>query len=634
MDEDKKVKVGTEIKVKPLEPPQTDIDFNKSLEAAILSAADSNSLDTGIFEAFSTTAQNRESEYELIDTMAQDATIAAAIETYAEDITQPNNRGEIIWAESDDAEVAKYVNYLLKKMNVDKQAFSWAYNLTKYGDVYIRLLRDSDFANSRLFGANKKADLKEDVNINISRDNDHYALTLEMVKNPNEMFELTKFGKSMGYVKAAVGVQKDFLNRNDVTYYTKYNIQKKDVDIYAPTDFVHACLEGSTSRSEEELDIFFNDNDYENKTNAETFQVRRGTGILNDLFKVWRQLSLLENSVLLNRLTRSSVVRAIQMEVGDMPANQVQNVTSRVKTLIENKISLDVGKNMSEFTNPGPLENTIIIPTRNGKGSLTINQIGGEVDPKQLTDLDWYNNKLFGGLKIPKQYFGWVDDAGGFSGGQSLSQYSARFGKAVKRMQSCLCDMVADMINLILIDTGYPRYIGRFQIRMQSPVTQEEIDRKQDLSNTLRNVSDIMNTLNDVQTVSSKLKILKSLLSQCLNDQEITNILQEEIDKLKKEEDKGENINETSDNSLANYGGGGGLDFGSSSLGSAGMDNSSAEMPDRSIADLTSDLLNTGEESNEEATPETPSPAPETPPAEDNTLPSFADLGVDGTINK
>ena len=52
------------------------------------------------------------------------------------------------------------------------------------------------------------------------------------------------------------------------------------------------------------------------------------------------------------------------------------------------------------------------------------------------------------------------------------------------------------MINLILIDTGYPRYIGRFHIKMQAPVTQEEIDRKQDLSNTLRNISDIMNTLN------------------------------------------------------------------------------------------------------------------------------------------
>ena len=619
-DNNQKIQANTKIKSVPLEPPQTNIDINKSLEDTILTAAQNSNLDTSVFEAFSTTAQTRETEYELIDTMAQDATIAAAIETYAEDITQPNSKGEIIWAESNDADVANYVNYILKKINVDKQAFSWAYNLTKYGDVYLRLLRESDFANSRLFGStNKKQDLKEDVNLNISRDNDHYAFTVEMVKNPNEMFELTKFGKSMGYVKAGVNVQKDFTNQNTATYYTKYNLQKKDVDIYAPTEFVHACLEGSTSRAEEELDIFFTDDDYDNKTNAETFQVRRGTGILNDLFKVWRQLSLLENSVLLNRLTRSSVVRAIQMEVGDMPANQVQNVTSRVKTLIENKISIDVGKNMSEFTNPGPLENTIIIPTRNGKGALTINQIGGEVDPKQLTDLDWYNNKLFGGLKIPKQYFGWVDDAGGFSGGQSLAQYSSRFGKAVKREQSCICDMVQDMINLILIDTGYPRYIGRFKIKMQAPVTQEEIDRKQDLSNTLRNISDIMNTLGDVQTTSSKLKILKSLLGECLNDQDIVNILEEEIKKQEKEDQPEEKEDETS---TENYGTGGFEDFGSEN---EPTDNFGEEPIEEPIAPER--------ETSTEEQPIENTPTEQPSESSDDNLPSFDELGVDGTVN-
>ena len=627
--ENKRVPTGTKVTVKPLDPPQTNIDIDKSLEDAILTSAQGGDLQAGVFEAFSTTAQNRESEYELIDTMAMDSTIAAAIETYAEDITQPNSKGDIIWAESDDAEVGKYVNYLLKKMNVDKQAFSWAYNLTKYGDVYVRLLRESDFKNSRLFSSKKpnKKDLKEDVNINISRENDHYAFTLEMVKNPNEMFELTKFGKSMGYIHAGVNVQKDFSNKNDVTYYTRYRLQKKDVDIYAPTEFVHACLESSTTRAEEELDIFFSTDDYDNRSNAETFQVRRGTGILNDLFKVWRQLSLLENSVLLNRLTRSSIVRAIQMEVGDMPANQVQNVTSRVKNLIENKSALDVGKNMSEYTNPGPMENVIIIPTRNGKGALTINQIGGEVDPKQLTDLDWYNNKLFGGLKIPKQYFGWTDDSAGFSGGTSLSQYSSRFGKAVKRMQCCLCDMVTDMINLILIDTGYPRYIGRFHIKMQAPVTQEEIDRKQDLSNTLRNISDIMNTLNDVQTTSSKLKILKSLLSECLSDQDITSILQDEIDKLELEESKNQSTdNESNDTPLGNTDDFGGFDAGNDSF------ENSEPFPSREepTGDEQEDLTDVESENSAIEEPLTP----ETPATEDDNLPSFSDLGVDGTINQ
>ena len=159
MNEENKVPEGTKIEVKPLEPPQTDIDLNKSLEDAILTSAQGGDLQSGVFESFSTAAQNREAEYELIDTMAMDSTIAAAIETYAEDITQPNSKGDIFWVESDDAEVGKYVEYILKKINVDKQAFSWAYNLTKYGDVYLRLLRDSDFSNSRLFGGKQKQDL-------------------------------------------------------------------------------------------------------------------------------------------------------------------------------------------------------------------------------------------------------------------------------------------------------------------------------------------------------------------------------------------------------------------------------------------------------------------------------------------
>lgn len=626
--EDKDNYIGKKITISPLDPPQTDIDLDKSLENTILTAATNDNLKSDVFDSFSSTAQTREQEYELIDTMGMDSTIAAAIETYAEDIAQPNSKGDIFWAESADEDVANYVNYLLKKINVDKQAFSWAYNLTKYGDVYVRLLRNSDFENSKLFG-NKKhtTNLNEDVNINISRENDHYALTVEMIKNPNEMFELTKFGKSIGYIKAGTNVQKDFSTNNDISYFTRYNLQKKDVDIYSPTDFVHACLEGSTSRSEEELDIFFNDADYENRINAETFTVRRGTGILNDLFKVWRQLTLLENSVLLNRLTRSSIVRAIEMEVGDMPTNQVTNVTSKVKNLLENKASLDVGKNMSEFTNPGPVENIVIIPTRGGKGHLTINQIGGEVDPKQLTDLDWYNNKLFGGLKIPKQYFGWTDDAAGFSGGSSLSQYSARYGKAVKRMQAALIEMVTDMINLIIIDAGFPRYVNRFTIKMQTPVTQEEIDRKADLSNTLRNVSDIMNTLSDVQTTSSKLKILKSLLAQCLEDQDITNILSDEIKKLEEEEAEGDDKQSDKNKENFDLGNSYGNDLGNDldSFGS-GLDEGENTLEEAPM-ESTSDVKTETESANETSSPSSDETI-------DDTLPSFSDLGVDGTVNQ
>lgn len=636
---DVKKDLGKQVKIEPLEPANTSIDVDNSLAETILTAAASGDLRNDIFESFSSVAQTRESNYELIDTMAMDSTIAAAIETYAEDITQPNEKGKIFWAESDDGDVAKYVNYLIDKIDIDKQAFSWAYNLVKYGDVYVRLLRNSDFANSKLFKKttlNKKDTLtekldpedvkdtlNEDVNLIINRKDDHYADTVEMVKNPNEMFELTKFGKSIAYIKAGVNVQKDFTNNNEVSYYTKYRIMKKDVDIYPPTDFVHACLEVSTSRADEELDLFFSDKDYDDNINAETFQVKRGTGILNDLFKVWRQLSLLENSVLLNRLTRSSIVRAIQMEVGDMPANQVTNVTSRVKNLLENKSALETNKRMAEYTNPGPIENTVVIPTRNGKGAITINQIGGEVDPKQLTDLDWFNNKLFGGLKVPKQYLGWTDDNTGFNGGTALTILDSRYGKSIKRMKAALCQMVTDLINLNLIDKGYKKYINRFTIKMQAPITQEEIDKKEALSSSLRNVSDIMNSLNEIPTPSSKLKILKSLLSQVLNDQTITNIIEDEIKKL--EEAEKDETPEEKDNLT---------------------DDMTDNVEDEFIPDLSGfNPMNREEnnfeeentlENNFEEEPELTNDinTAETAPEEiDNNLPSFEDLGIDGTVN-
>ena len=356
------------------------------------------------------------------------------------------------------------------------------------------------------------------------------------------MFELTKFGKSYAYIKAPT-INTSTKKDNLMSSHYLYSFKRDDVEVFQPTEYVHASLEDDTSRSPEEVEIFM-----DNEGNPLKYSVRRGQSLLYNSFKIWRQMMLLENTLLLNRLTKSSIVRIIGVEVGDMPKENIGKHLMGIKQLVEQKSALNEGLSMEEYTNPGPMENVIIIPTRNGKGALTINQIGGEVDPKQLTDLDWYNNKLFGGLKIPKQYFGWTDDSAGFSGGTSLSQYSSRFGKAVKRMQCCLCDMVTDMINLILIDTGYPRYIGRFHIKMQAPVTQEEIDRKQDLSNTLRNISDIMNTLNDVQTTSSKLKILKSLLSECLSDQDITSILQDEIDKLELEESKNQSTdNESND---------------------------------------------------------------------------------------
>ena len=619
--------IGKKIKASPLEPPKTNIDTNKSLEDAILEAASTSTLKTDVLESFSTMAQNRETEYELIDTMAMDSIISSAIERYAEDITQTNKKGQIFWVESDDSNVARYVQYLLDKIDFDRNAYKWVYMLTKYGDVYVRLVRNSEFENSIIFGnKNKDKDrLQEDVNLIVNKKSDHYADTLETVRNPDELFEITKYGKTIAFIKAPVNVQKDFRSNNDLNSLITYKIKRNDVDIYAPTEFVHGCLESSYIRSEEELDIFMNDNDYDKSVNAETFQIKRGTGILNDLFKVWRQFSLMENSILLSRLTRSSITRAIQMEVGDMPQNQVMNITSRVKSLLEQKSALETGNKMSEYVNPGPVENIVILPTRNGKGAIQMTQIGGDYDPKTLVDLDHFVNKLAGGLKIPKPLLGFTDDNTGFNGGTSLTILSSDYGKAIKKMQKALIQMVTDAINLLLIDKGKNAMINNFKIKMQAPVTQEEIDMKSDLSNSLRNVSDIMQTLNDIDDNILKTKALKILLSETLANQDITNILEDYIkeqeEKIEKDNsEENEEPSEGNESELNDLG-----EMSPEEMGFNPMEGAPSTQEEEEAEESNT------ETSPEETTEEIPEETSET---ENDNLPSPADLGVDLTVNQ
>jgi hypothetical protein len=71
-----------------------------------------------------------------------------------------------------------------------------------------------------------------------------------------------------------------------------------------------------------------------------------------------------------------------------MPKTQVQATLRRVKELFEQKSALNVGEAMSEYNNPGPIENNIFTATHNGQGAITINSIGGDIDVKNLADLD------------------------------------------------------------------------------------------------------------------------------------------------------------------------------------------------------------------------------------------------------
>lgn len=519
---------GNKIKKVTPEGKESDVGISDVMYDNIIQSGINSTIDLSGINSLSQQATTRNEMYNIYDTMCEDGQISAVIKTYAEDATQRNAEGNIVWATSNDSNIAYLINYYIDSLNIDKNIYKWAYSLCKYGDLYIRLYRESEYDDA-IFGK-KNRNLTEDVKIKAFKKNDKYAHYVEMVTNPAEMFELTKFGKTAGFIKSPVdGVIVRSQNNIDFMNYA-YKFKRNDITIYPPTEFVHAAIEDNVSRYEESVNIFLNDSDYDNDNNAYSYTVKRGQSLLSNVYKTWRELQLLEASVLLNRVTKSSIVRLINVEVGDMPKENVAKTLMGIKQMIEQKAAINKGSGMSEYTNPGPIENNVYVPTHDGVGAISTTQIGGDVDVKSLADLEWYLNKLYGSLQVPKNFFSQNDDAAGFNGGQSLTIISSRYAKTVKHIQNILTQLLKDIFNLILLDKGLDSYINNFEVHIQPPVTQEDIDRMENQSTKVQLSRDIMDMLSDIEDAPARLKILKSLLKNIVTDPDIITELDEQIE--------------------------------------------------------------------------------------------------------
>jgi len=555
--ENEKITIS-EIKVRPISTalPEIGIDTEKHFMDNLISSAQIGTLDISSIDALSQSAQNREQAYQLIDNMAQDSIISAVLETYAEDVVQTNDKGEVMWVEANDGKILNYTSWLLESLNVDKHLYQWAYCLVTYGDVYLRLFRKSDVDEDILFKDNyrtnqlnestiikKDEPLAEEVKLRIYSNNDKYIPYIQMVDNPGEMYDLQKFGKTQGYVKASTRVIQQ-QNDNLYTYLTRYKMKQSDVEIFDAMSFVHGCMETTSQRQPETVDIYLDtlatkDNEHATPDSmTSSYSVKRGQSLLYNSFRNWRQLTLLEMSALLNRITKSAVTRIITVDVGDMPKEQVQGFMQRLKDKLEQKTAINTGTGLAEYTNPAPIENTIYIPTHGTQGQINATTIGGDFDPKSLVDIEYFRDKVFGNLKVPKQFFGFTADGAGFNGGTSLTILSSRYGNSIKNLQNILCQMLTDVINLFLIDRNLNSYVNKFRIRMEAPITQEELDKRANKDTRIRYINDLMSQFADIDDKAVKLMIFKSLLGDTIGNPEVITYLQDYIDTLEADKNK------------------------------------------------------------------------------------------------
>ena len=202
-----------------------------------------------------------------------------------------------------------------------------------------------------------------------------------------------------------------------------------------------------------------------------------GVSVLESIYKVFQQKSLLEDSIIIYRVQRAPERRVFYIDVGNMPANMAMSFVERVKNEIhQRRIPSRSGGGTSMMDasyNPlSMLEDYFFAQTAEGRGSKVEVLPGGD-NLGQIDDLKYFTNKLMRALRIPSSYLPTGPDDGtavfndGRVGTAFIQEY--RFNKYCQRLQNLVIDPLDNEFKMFLKKKGIELDTSTFKLQFLPP---------------------------------------------------------------------------------------------------------------------------------------------------------------------
>lgn len=247
-----------------------------------------------------------------------------------------------------------------------------------------------------------------------------------------------------------------------------------------------------------------------------------GQSVLRPIFRVYRQLSMIEDSVIIYRIVRAPERRVFYVDVGNMPAQRIKTYLEQVKNEIRQKRVPGMSSNGQKDIVDGQLDPTSIqedmfFPvTANGRGSRVETLPGGTED-FGTNLLKYFQDKVFRGLRIPTSYMGGAEGQGAqYNDGKVGIAYieELRFAKFVMRLQERINDILDEEFKIYMKVCGLKIDDEIFNIRLPDPAN-FALYRQAALD------ADLISSFNNIEQTKylSKRFILKRYLN--LTDDEI-----------------------------------------------------------------------------------------------------------------
>ena len=308
------------------------------------------------------------------DSMDMDPILSSALDVYSDETTARNEMGNVLKIHHEDDQIKQILeNLFYDIINVEFNLWPWTRNLVKYGDFFLQL---------------EIADKIGIVNV--------------MALSTYEVSRVENF---------------DPENPQRVKF------------IYAPYQNPSGGY-GQTPKKE-----FENYEIAHFRLNSDSNFLPYGKSMIEGARRVWKQLMLMEDAMLIHRVMRAPEKRIFKIDVGNIPPNEVDNYMQKI--INGSKKVPFVDERTGEYNLKYNMQNLIedyYMPVRGNDNGTSIDTLKG-LEYNMIDDINYLKGKLMAALKIPKAFLGYEEDVNGKA---TLAAQDVRFAKTIERIQRVL----------------------------------------------------------------------------------------------------------------------------------------------------------------------------------------------------
>ena len=352
----------------------------------------------------------RMASYYDYESMEYTPEISAALDVYAEESTTPDKDGDILKVYSESKRIKSVLTDLfVTRMDINTNLPMWTRNTCKFGDNFIYLKLDPE---KGVVGCQQLP------NIQIER--------LEK----GMRFQPDKYSQEM---------------ENDAL---KFVWKEKNME-FNLWEVGHFRILGDDRK------------------------LPYGTSMLEKARRIWKQLLLSEDAMLIYRVSRAPERRVFKVFVGNMDDKDVDPYVQRVANKFKrDQIADPKTGNVDMRYNQLAVDQDFFIPVRDPAQTNPIETLPGGTNLAEIADIEYIQKKLVTALRVPKAYLGFEEAVGD---GKNLSLLDIRFARTINRIQKSMLAELNKIAIIHLFLLGFEDELTNFSLGLHNPSKQADL---------------------------------------------------------------------------------------------------------------------------------------------------------------